>query len=204
MFDHVDRVVESILREGWQVAMLAIYRQSGTDSSAWRRGLELAEQLLWSVQPKLGAQERRQLLRRIPEILRGLRDQLSVAGSDQRQLARWFRDLQTLHLAALQGEPQPPAPSAGTPEGPPERTLAVGSWVELRRDGGGTRRLKVAWVSADGGRYLLVDRRGRRGPELGRGELSSLVDDGLARILPDEQEPIVDRAFRSVLARLAS
>ena len=197
-------VVESILREGWQVAMLAIYRQSGTDSSAWRRGLELAEQLLWSVQPKLGAQERRQLLRRIPEILRGLRDQLSVAGSDQRQLARWLRDLQTLHLAALQGEPPPPAPAVGTPEGPPERTLAVGSWVELRRDGGGTRRLKVAWVSADGGRYLLVDRRGRRGPELGRRELSSLVGGGLARILPDEQEPIVDRAFRSVLARLAS
>lgn len=197
-------VVEAIIREGWQGAMLAVYRQSGTDSSAWRRGLELAEQLLWSVQPKLDAQERRQLLRRIPEILRGLRDQFSVAGNDQRQLARWFRDLQTFHLAALQGEPLLPDPGAGTPEGSPARALAVGTWVELRRDGGGTRRLKVAWVSADGGRYLLVDRRGRRGPELGRRELSSLVDGGLARILPDEQEPIVDRAFRSVLARLAS
>jgi Protein of unknown function (DUF1631) len=203
-YPSVPPVVESILREGWQPAMLATYRGPGPDSSAWRRGLELAERLLWSVQPKVDAEERRQLLRRIPEILRGLRAQLAGGGSDQRQLARWFRDLQTVHLAVLQGESAPPpAPATLLPGGSPGGGLGVGSWVELQGDEGGRARLKIAWVSPEGARYLLVDRQGRRGPELGRGELRALLERGVARVLGDGQEPIADRALRSVLARLA-
>lgn len=200
----VPPVVESILREGWEPAMLATLRARGTDSSAWHRGLELADRLLWSVQPKLDAEERRQLLRRIPEILRGLRSQLAGGGSDQRQLARWFRDLQTLHLGVLQGEALAPSPGiSGFTGAPVGSALPVGSWVELQRDDGGKARLKVAWVSPEGARYVFVDRRGRRGPELGRGELRGLLEQGLARVLGDGQEPIADRALRSVLARLA-
>jgi hypothetical protein len=200
----VPPAVEAILREGWQPAMLATLRTSGTDSSAWRRGLELADRLLWSVQPKVDAEDRRQLLRRIPEILRGLRAQLSALGSDQRQLARWFRDLQTLHLAVLQGEVvASPPPIAGLTGGATASALAVGSWVELRRDDGARVRLKVAWVSPEGTHYIFVDRQGRRGPELGRGELRTLLEGGAARVLGDGQEPIADRALRSVLARLA-
>lgn len=200
----VPPVVESILREGWQPAMLATYRTSGTDSSAWRRGLELADRLLWSVQPKSDAEERRQLLRRIPEILRGLRSQLAGGGSDQRQLARWFRDLQTLHLGVLQGEAAPPSSEIlESSQAPMGGALPVGSWIELQRDEGGRVRLKVAWVSPEGARYVFVDRRGRRGLELGRGELRALLAGGLVRVLGDGQEPIADRALRSVLARLA-
>jgi hypothetical protein len=200
----VPPVVETILREGWQPAMLATLRASGTDSSAWRRGLELAERLLWSVQPKLDAEDRRQLLRRIPEILRGLRSQLAAGGGDPRQVARWFRDLQTLHLGVLQGEALSLSPATQSPSGGPTASaLAIGSWVELRHDDGAKVRLKVAWVSPEGARYLFVDRRGQRGPELGRGELRALIEGGAARVLGDGQEPIADRALRSVLARLA-
>lgn len=197
-------VIESILREGWQPAMLAIYRTSGTDSSAWRRGLELADRLLWSVQPKVDAEERRQLLRRIPEILRGLRAQLAAGGSDQRQLARWFRDLQTLHLGVLQGETALPAPlGGGQPGATQSDALVVGSWVELSREDGGRLRFKVAWISPERGHYVFVDRRGRRGPELGRGELRALLERGVARVLGDGREPIADRALHALLARLA-
>lgn len=203
-YPSVPPAVESIVREGWQPAMVATYRTSGADSAAWRRGLEMADRLLWSVQPKVDAEERRQLLRRIPEILRGLRNQLAAGGSDQRQLARWFRDLQTLHLGVLQGESMPPpASGAVLPPGATGGGLGVGTWIELQRDDGGRARLKVAWVSPEGGRFILVDRRGRRGPELGRGELRALLGQGLARVLGDGQEPIADRALRCVLARLA-
>lgn len=204
-YPNLPLAVESILREGWRPAMLATYRNSGVDSSAWRRGLELADRLLWSVQPKVDAEERRQLLRRIPEILRGLRNQLAVGGSDQRQVARWFRDLQTLHLGVLQGDDAPPLPASTALQsgGSPGEVLTVGTWVELQLDDGGRARLKLAWVSPEGGRYIFVDRRGRRGPELGRGELRTLFERGLARVLGDGQEPIADRALRAVLARLA-
>lgn len=203
-FPSVPPVIESILREGWEPAMLAVYRTSGRDSAAWRRGLELADRLLWSVQRKLDAEDRRQLLRRIPEILRGLRAQLAGSGVDQRQLARWFRDLQTVHLGVLQGEPgsapslEPPAAEDAQTDVPP-----VGTWVELRRDDDRWVRLKVAGVSAEGARSLLVDRRGCRGAELGHAELRARIERGLVRVLGDGQEPIADRALRSLLAELA-
>ena len=210
-YPQVPPAVESILREGWQPAMLVAYRSERPDSAAWQAGLELADLLLWSVQPKTDAEQRRQLLRRIPELLRSLRSQLSGGGCDQRQLARWFKELQTLHLGVLQGEasgPVSPAPAkipapARIPETVVTPSLPLGSWVELRKDDGGRLRLKVAWVSPDGADYVLVDRHGRRGPDLTREELSVQLEEGRAALLGDRAEPIADRALRSVLRRLA-
>ena len=207
-------VVDAMLREGWLPVMLATYRSQGPESPAWHSALELAERLLWSVQPKADADERRRLLRRIPEILRGLRAHLSGSGCDQRQLSRWFRDLQTLHLGVVQGEPEtgtllvaegtasPRATDDTRRTGPTSLRLVVGSWIELIRDDGTKARLKLAWHSPDGEEFLFVDRRGRRGPDLSRKELEGLRDRGLVEVLGQDREPIADRALRSVLGRL--
>jgi hypothetical protein len=174
----------------------------------------MADRLLWSVQPKADAEERRQLLRRIPEILRGLRAQLGGSACDQRQLSRWFRDLQTLHLGVVQGEPEARGPvgtevnaSRGAAEGTrlsgsTALQLVLGGWMELTRDDGAKTRLKLAWQSPDGENFLFVDRRGRRGPDLTRKELETLRERGLVKVLAQEREPIADRALRSVLGRL--
>lgn len=66
-YPQVPPAVETMLREGWQPAMLAAYRSDRTESGAWRAGLELADRLLWSVQPKTDLEDRRQLLRWIPD-----------------------------------------------------------------------------------------------------------------------------------------
>jgi murein tripeptide amidase MpaA len=58
-------------------------------------------------------------------------------------------------------------------------------------------------VSPDGADYVLVDRHGRRGPDLTREELSVQLEEGRAALLGDRAEPIADRALRSVLRRLA-
>jgi hypothetical protein len=198
----VPQVVDAILRTGWQPAITQIVRTEGVGGPAWNGAVELAERLVWSVQPKTETEERRQLLRRIPEILRSLRALLSDGGCDQRQLARWFRELQTLHLGVLQGEPVtrafagPPAQGAGLP--------APGDWVELEGEGGSRTRFKVSWVSPDGAACVLVDRRGRRGREISGHELRRLLSQGQARLLGGAPEPIVDRALRSVLTDLAS
>ena len=195
-------VVDAILRQGWWVAMAGVLRAQGAQSKAWRDGLEIADRLLWSVQPKTDAEERRQLLRRIPETLRGLRGFLAGSGCDQRQLARWLKELQAIHLAVLQDEGAapgaPPTVSAGRPG-----VLQVGSWLELERDDGSRIRYKVSRVGADGQTYGLVDRRGRPGPVLASAKLSQLIAQSLARLIEVSAEPIADRALRSVLGRLA-
>jgi hypothetical protein len=198
----VPQVVDVILRTGWQPAITHILRTEGFGGPAWNGAVELAERLVWSVQPKTETEERRQLLRRIPEILRAMRALLSEGGCDPRQLAKWFRELQTLHLDVLQGEPvvrtaaASPAQGAGVP--------ALGDWVELEGEGGSRTRFKVSWLSPDGAACVLVDRRGRRGREISGHELRRLLSQGRARLLGGAPEPIADRALRSVLTDLAS
>jgi hypothetical protein len=219
-YPQVPAVLETLVREGWQRVLRTTAQQAGLDSPAWRADLELVDWLLWSVQPKTGKEERRQLLRRIPEILRSLRSKLSVSGLDQRLLARWFRDLQTMHLGVLQGEPaSAPQATAGRaaaaplppvtaeahrsadPVGAP---LRLGTWVELTQDDGTRTRLRLAWHSPGKEKLIFVDRHGRRVPELSSDRLGRLTGQGLATILGDAGEPIADRALRSMLGRLAS
>ena len=69
--------------------------------------------------PRSEPQDRRDLLRGIPELLRTLRAGLASIDFDQRVVSRWFRELQALHLTALRG--------ADCPRRPPRRpTHATG------------------------------------------------------------------------------
>ncbi len=213
----VPAVVESILREGWLPVMLAAW-QNGAAGPDWSAALDLMERLLWSVKPKTHSEDRRQLLRRIPEILRVLRSRLSAAGCDQRRLAAWFRDLQTLHLSVLQGACPAPAaaphpvaaPAASTAAGvaasTPGRAAAIplGSWIELEDNDRGRPRYRLVWRSPDGDRLLFVDRQGRPGPGLSGRGLAEQLALGRAILVGQDQLPAADRAMRAVIGRLAA
>jgi hypothetical protein len=102
-YDRVPETVTALLYEGWQEVLLAAYERGGMAGEEWRRAMRTADRLLWSVQPKVDYSERRELLRSIPELLRTLRESLVNVSFDQRRLARWVRELQSLHMAALHG-----------------------------------------------------------------------------------------------------
>jgi hypothetical protein len=228
----VPAVVESLLREGWSEVLLAAYLSGGGGGKEWRTAVELVDRLLWSVQPKVEDDERRALIRGVPELLRSLRVGLTAVGFDQRILARWFKELQPLHMAALRGPVRnaaagmrlahPTQVSPTKPEGrgaaattggrrpdlPSDsasvlRRLAPGSWVELVRDDARRIRIKLAWVSADGDRFVFVDRHGEEGPELGRRDLATLLEYGLATVVRSpEDPPLVDRALAALAVTL--
>ncbi|HIP52975.1 MAG TPA: DUF1631 domain-containing protein [Chromatiales bacterium] len=100
----VPEVVLSILNEGWKDVLLLIYLRQGKDSEEWMRAVELMEKLLWSVEPKMAYDERQTLLRRIPELLKGLREGLDSISFDQHKTARLFKELQACHIACLRGD----------------------------------------------------------------------------------------------------
>jgi len=99
----VPAAIGSLVFEGWRAVMLQACLESGTDGIRWREAVATLERLLWSMQPKTSAAERRELLRTIPELVRTLRDDLTAVSYDQRQLAKSLRELQALHVTALRG-----------------------------------------------------------------------------------------------------
>jgi hypothetical protein len=203
--------VRSLVAEGWEQVMLAAYLEGGETGERWRSAVATLERLLWSVQPKVADEDRRELLRGIPELLRRLRESLADVAYDPRRLAARFRELQALHLAALRRAKGPPSatsvPAAGadavsaasaargrTADRSPAVGLRIGTWLEMRLSEGPVR-VKLAWYGAESGIHLFVDRRGEKVLELQRADLETYLEHGLALVLGDDAKRLLDWAI---------
>lgn len=96
--------IRALLIDAWKDVLTHIYlRDGGTKGTAWETALKVADDLIWSVQPKLVVSERQNLVRVIPRVLNGLRDGLTLINYDHTITARIFDKLEELHLASLRG-----------------------------------------------------------------------------------------------------
>jgi len=98
---HLPQVVQTLLEEGWKDVLLLSYLRQGPDSSTWEENLRITDRLLWSVEPKGEYDQRQELLRAIPDLLRQLREGLSAISYDQHKMTRIFKELQACHIACL-------------------------------------------------------------------------------------------------------
>ncbi len=99
----VPDVVALLLQEGWKDVLLLNYLRQGPESEAWHQGVDLIDKLLWSIEPKTDFEERQQLLRDIPGILKSLREGLAGISYDQHKMAHLLKELQACHIACLRG-----------------------------------------------------------------------------------------------------
>ncbi len=96
--------IRALLIDAWKDVLNHIYlRDNGSESTAWETALKVADDLIWSVQPKLVVSERQSLIRIIPRVLNGLRDGLTLIAYDRAITERIFDKLEELHLASLRG-----------------------------------------------------------------------------------------------------
>jgi hypothetical protein len=202
-YAQVPTAVETLLREGWSLVLLEVHRSRGADGPEWQAALELIDRLLWSVSAKRTAEERRQLLNRIPRLLETLRRQLSEVGCDPRLAARWLGELQTLHLDVLQGSVcgavlgDADASACAAPPG-----WAIGDWIELARDDVGRVRLKLAVWSPERDELLFIDRQGQSRTRFSARGLAEAIGTGRVSILGSAETPMADRALGAMLTSL--
>ncbi|MGD2082601.1 MAG: DUF1631 domain-containing protein [Chromatiales bacterium] len=214
-------VVRQIIEEAWKDVMLLIYLRQGGESPEWGSALRVVDDLIWSTEPKASFEERQELLRLIPELLRQLREGLSGISFDQHRMTSLLKELQGVHIASLRpgaAAPEPPAvPRVGQTrvgawdadeagrrrdELPRGADLAVGTWLELEGDDGRTRRAKLSWRSSLSDLCVLVDRRGAKILDIELPELAELIREGKARVVVDTDVPLVDRALTALMAML--
>ncbi len=119
-------------------------------------------------------------------------------------------DVDTATKARALAEAMAPAPPTPAPEPEPEilqdrfaeiaGSLERGMWVEFEGEDGQLAFAKLAWVSPLRGTYLFTNRQGQKAVSLTADELAERFRNDRARLV--EAEPLVDRAFTSMLASI--
>lgn len=221
----VPAVVRDMLYDAWKDVLLLALLREGDESESWRHGLEITDQLIWSVQQKAEQTERQHLLKVIPDLLRSLREGLANISFDQHKSAQMFKELQVRHIAALRGgdnlppiaaEPVPLEVDVGAGQEvsiqhevessfiPPDehdaaaRELKVGDWLEWQEQDKPVRG-KLSWKSEVTGTYVFVSRKGTKVAEMTAADVAALFRGGQVKVLERVDAPLMDRALEAML-----
>lgn len=134
------KVIRDFIEQAGSQLLQSIWLEHGEQSSEWQESLTLIDDLLWTVQPKADADERKTLARRLPDILKRLRAGMKRIGLSPEAEAAFLDDcfdLQTRALRALPTAPLIEEPGAGlfpsgvfaAPKVPVSKQLTVGETV---------------------------------------------------------------------------
>lgn len=93
--------VDAMLKGPWARVLERIYLRDGGRSARFADAIETAEQLVWSVQPKADAAQRKDLVSALPLMLRRLQEGLDIAAVDRNDRERFFEALVDCHAAAV-------------------------------------------------------------------------------------------------------
>ena len=102
--DYLPDVVVELIQDGWKDVLLLAGLREGIGSDEWQDALLLMDKLIWSIEPKVEADDRQKLLKDIPDLLKGLREGLNAISFDQHRTTQIFREIQNCHVSALRGE----------------------------------------------------------------------------------------------------
>ncbi len=126
------RLVRDFLRNTWRRVLEQVAAAEGVESDVWRRRVQLMDDLLWSVEPKPGGDERRRMVALLPRLLGGLQDGMGAVGCQPVETDAVLNGLQPIHMACLRGEAPPPDADAAGPL-PPDRAPASQEVTDMIR-----------------------------------------------------------------------
>jgi hypothetical protein len=93
--------VAAMIKGPWARVLERVYLRDGGRSARFNDAIETAEQLVWSVKPKIDGNQRRDLVAALPLLLKRLQDGLDVASVDASERGRFFTALVDCHAVAV-------------------------------------------------------------------------------------------------------
>ena len=210
--NRVPEVICRLLLEQWKDVMTVIGIRDGAEGDSWNAALNVMDDLIWSVQPKLVVQEKSQLTRVIPRILNGLQDGLTMVDYGQDNINTLFEGLEQLHHESLRGLREVGASRGAdadameeivlqddTPDDSPlfntidpvlleseyyylVKGMETGTWLEFISEDR-SQRGKLAWKCDFTNEYTFVDRRYKLVADISMAELIQRLEEGSIAIV---------------------
>ena len=100
----VPGVLRDFLRDSWRDVLQYSLDQEGYDGESWRRHESVIDDLMWSVEPKTTADDRRKMVVLLPSLLDALRDGMTLIAWSPQQIDALIDALEPIHMACLRGE----------------------------------------------------------------------------------------------------
>ena len=215
------------LAHQWREVMARAWLKTTDAPAEWPQAQRTMDQVVWSVQPKTGADERAKLVALLPELVRNLNTSLDAIDWDGEERATFTRSLIATHMKAIRG-----ARSAVTQQDLAGGELELnagreamkalderrtklthiedefdqaaqgvtrGQWFDFVDDKGSLRHYRLGWVSPQRTRLLFTNRDGFEAFVRSEREVAGLLREG--RLAAINQEPIVSRAIDQIMAQ---
>jgi hypothetical protein len=97
----VPEAVHAMLEDAWVRSLAKTHLEHGEGSAPWRSMLDTMDELLWSVEPKASAEDRRRLVAGIPALVAGLQAGLAGAGVEEAMRDAFLGALVDCHAEAV-------------------------------------------------------------------------------------------------------
>jgi hypothetical protein len=111
----VPKPVRTLTERIYRAVLASAHENGGAESASWVAALETLDNLLWSVKPKSGAEERARLVKMLPGMLKALDEGMQIAGLDDDERKEALNTLAPLHADAVRGSSKAPPPGADLP-----------------------------------------------------------------------------------------
>ena len=216
--------VEAFLESRWVPVLALAHSVKDEKPQVLASAIKTMDDLIWSVQPKITVQQRKELVTRLPALLTTLNKWLSVLKWDDAERLRFFADLAECHASIVRAplelsphrqlelaveaarkaaerrlekravDTPPPAPD---PFAEQVESLERGAWFEFRQPDASMRRVKLAWVSPRKSLYIFTTVHREEAFSLGADILAQHFRDETVRIV--DADGFVDRALADAL-----
>lgn len=97
-------VLRNFLRNSWRDVLQYVLDNEGHDSEVWLRYKKIVDELVWSVEPKTTANDRREMVMLLPRLLNSLREGMTLIDCSQEQIDTLIGALEPIHMTCLHGE----------------------------------------------------------------------------------------------------
>ena len=197
----------------WSDYLTQVRQGEGAESDAWRNGVKILDDLLWSITAKERNAQKTRLAKMVPALIGGLRSGGAVVQVREDRLQPFLEAVYQLHIAAIrpQAEPSPAGESIAATVPTPTKIvnvhdfvaeMVVGTWLAFDHDGR-TISARLSWVSPMRTKYIFTSRSRGHALAVSPEELAWQLRDGTARLIV-EPVPLFDRAVSSALDELAA
>ena len=222
-------VVEAFLENRWVSVLTIAYSIEDDKPGAVNNATQAMDELIWSVKPKLTAEQRKQLIAKLPGLLSTLNKWLDIIKWQDADRLQFFAELAECHASIvrapleisaerqlelamqaaqqaaerrleLQARAAPPEPEPQDDDAVIEVDgLSRGMWLEFTQDDGGSRKVKLAWISPLRTLYIFSTAARQEAFSMSGEQLAAQFRDGQVRVV--RTEGVVAVALAQALSR---